>query len=96
MDPKKDKNQTIIVKLTKFRHHTLLFRARKLKNAVKLHVDLSQKRFKVLLDVQKYIENVEEVQFAYADVNCNLKVTFRNNEESFFTSVQELEDILNK
>lgn len=25
-----------------------------------------------------------EVQFAYADTNCNFKVKFSNNEESFF------------
>ena len=94
---KKDKKQAIIVKFTTFRHRTLLCRARKkLKNGVKLHIDLSRKRFKLLLDPQKYVENVGEVQFLYADVNCNLKVKFRNNDESFFTSMQELEDILDK
>ena len=41
------------------------------KDGVKLHVDLSNKRFKFLLDTQKYVENVGEVQFVYADVNCN-------------------------
>ena len=35
-------------------------------------------------------------QDVYADVKCNLKVKFRKNEESFFTSMQELEDILDK
>ena len=40
---KKDKKQTIIVKFTTFRHRTLLYRARrKLKNGVKLHIDLSK------------------------------------------------------
>ena len=39
---RKDKKQEIIVKFTTFRHHTLLFRARrKLKNGVKLDVDLT-------------------------------------------------------
>ena len=94
---KKDKKQAIIVKFTTFRHCTLLFRARrKLKDGAKLHVDLSKKRFKFLLDAQKYVENVGEVQFVYADVNCNLKVKFRNNEETFFTSMQEFGDILDK
>ena len=57
---------------------------------------MSKKRFKLLLDAQKYVENAGEVQFVYADVNCNLKVKFRNNDESFCTSMQELEDILDK
>ena len=95
--PKKDKKQAVIAKFTTFRHHILLFRARrKLKNGVKLRVDLSKKRFRLLLGAQKYVENVVEVQFVYADVNYNLKVKFCNNEESFFTSMQELEDILDK
>ena len=50
----------------------------------------------LLLEAQKYVKNVGEVQFVYADVNCNLKVKFRNNNESFFTSMQELEDLLDK
>ena len=95
--PKKEKKQAIIVKFTTFRHRTLLYSARrKLKNGVKLHIDLSKKRFKLLLDAQKYVENVGEVQFVYADINCSLKVKFRNNYERFFTSMQELEDFLDK
>ena len=94
LGPKKDKKQAIAIKFTTFRHRTLFFGARrKLENGVKLHVDLSKKRFKLLLDAQKYVENVQEAQFVYANVNCNMKVKFRNNEESFFTSMQELEDI---
>ena len=57
---------------------------------------LSKKRIKLLLQAQKYVENVGEVQFVNAYVNCNLKVNFRNNEENFFTSMQGLEDILDK
>ena len=97
LDPKKDKKQAIIVKFTTYSHRTLLCRARRqLKNGVKLHIDLSKKRFKLLLDAQKYVENIGEVQFVYADVNCNLKVKFCSNDESFFTSMQEHEDILDK
>ena len=51
---------------------------------------------KLLVDTQKHIENVGEVQFVYAEVNCNFKVEFRNNDERFLTSLQELEDIPDK
>ena len=51
MGPKKETKQAMILKFTTFRYCTLLFRARrKIKNCVKLHVDLSKKRFKLLLD----------------------------------------------
>ena len=67
--PKKDRKQEIIIKFTTFRHRTLLYRPkRKLKNGVKLHIDLSNKRFKLLLDAQKYVENVGKIRFVYADV----------------------------
>ena len=59
LNPKKTNKQAFIVKLTTFRHRTLLFTARrKLKNGVKLHFDLSRKRLKLLLDAQRFIENI--------------------------------------
>ena len=48
--PKKNKNQTIIVKFSTFRHRTLFYRAKKkLKNGVKLHIDLTKSRFNLML-----------------------------------------------
>ena len=57
-------------------------------------MSMSLKWFKYLFDAQKYVKNVREVQFLYANVICDLKVKFCNYEESFFTSMQEIEDIL--
>ena len=49
--PKRKKNQAIIVRFSTFRHRTLFYRAReKLKNGVKSHIDLTKKRFNLLLD----------------------------------------------
>ena len=97
LELKKDKKHPIIVKFTTFRHRILLYRSRrKLKNGVKLHVDLSKKTVKIFLDSQKYVENVEEVQLVCADINCNSEVQLRNNDESLFTSMQALEVILDK
>ena len=63
-------------------YHSLLHRTKKLKNAVKLHVDLSKKRFTLLFDAEKYDENVVEIQlFVYADLNCNSRVEFHSNEK---------------
>ena len=48
--PKKSKNQAIIVKFFTFRHRTLFYRARKkLKNGIKLDIDLIKKRFTYFL-----------------------------------------------
>lgn len=54
LDTKRQK-MVVIVKFTTLRFCTLLFRARKkLKNGVTLHVDLSKKRYKFLLDTQRW------------------------------------------
>ena len=68
--PKKNKNQAIIVKFSTLRHQALFYRARKkLKNGIKLHIDLIKKRFYLLLDVQSFIQGKENVRYVYADIN---------------------------
>ena len=41
-----------------------------------------------------YVKNVKEVQLVYADINCDFKFTFCDIDENIFTSMQELEEIL--
>ena len=92
--PKKNKNQTIIVKFSTFRHRTLFYRARKkLKNGIKLHIDLTKKRFNLLLDAQSFIQGEENVKYVYADINCYLKIRFSDNGEKIFSSMDELESM---
>ena len=73
--PKKNKNQAIIVNFSTFRHRTLFYRARKkLSNGIKLHADLTKKRFNLLLDVQSFTQGKENVKYVYADINCNWRI----------------------
>ena len=44
--------------------------------------------------VLNYVKNVKEVQLVYADINCDFKFTFCDIDENIFTSMQELEEIL--
>ena len=56
VDPKKNKNQAV-VKFFTFRRQKLFYRARKkLKNGIRLHIDLTRKRFNLLLDAQSFIK----------------------------------------
>ena len=41
-----------------------------------------------------YVKNVKEVQFVYDDINCDFKFTLCDIDENIFTSMQELEEIL--
>ena len=91
--PRKNKKQAAIVKFSTFRHRTLFYRARKkLKNGVKLHIDLTKQRFN-LLDAQSFVQGKNNSQYVYADINCNLKIRFRYNGEKIFSSMEVLEEL---
>ena len=76
------------------RHWTLFYRARKkLKNGIKLHIDLTKKRFNLLLDAQSFIQSKENVKYVYADINYNLKIQFSDNDEKIFSSMGKLESM---
>ena len=94
--PKKNKNQAIIVKFSTFRHWTLLYMARKkLRNGIKLHIDLTKKRFNLPLDAQSFIQGKESAKNVYVDINCNLKIRFSDNGEKILSSMGELESMNN-
>ena len=102
IEPEKDKQTGIHRKTHNIQiSHFVIYSQKKTKKwcqatfrSVQEKVQTSFRRTKIY---RKYWSQlVGEVQFAYANMTCNLKVKFRNNEESFFTSMQELEDILEK
>ena len=87
--------QSIIVRFTTFRHRTLFYKARKkLKNNVRVKLDLTKRRYAILREAINLVEEKDGVNFVYADINCRLKVRFTNGVERFFDSVEELQSIL--
>ena len=84
-------DDTVTVRFTKFRHRTMFYRKRKeLKNGVKVHLDLTKARLDLLIKASKYVKNLSNVDFVYADINCRLQIYFSNNNESFFDSMDNL------
>ena len=84
-------DDTVIVTFATFRHRTMFYRKRKeLKNGVKVHLDLTKARLDLLIKADKYVKNLSNVDFVYADINCRLKIHFSNNNESFFDSMDDL------
>ena len=64
-------DDTVIVTFTTFRHRTMFYRKRKeLKNGVKVHLDLTKARLDLLIKARKYVKNLSNVDFVYADLNC--------------------------
>ena len=89
--------KSIIIRFTTFRHLTRVYRAKKiLKKELKVHLDLTRRRHKLLQDASSLVKDNEEVRFCYADINCRLNVKWNDDsrDDSFLSSMNELEDIL--
>ena len=47
-------------------------------------------RLDLLMKANKYIKDISNVEFAYSDTNCRLKVRFKNRVEESFDSMEDL------
>ena len=90
------KFQSVIVRFTSFRHRTYLYRTRKNIKYVKIKIDLTQRRFKLMLDANEIVKEHPVAKFAYPDINCRLKIHLNEVDDKFFSSLEELEEILKK
>ena len=55
-----------------------------LKGRVTVHLDLTKSKLDLLMKANKYVKDISNVDFAYADINCCLKVRFKTRREEFF------------
>ena len=91
------KCQQIIVRFTTFRHRTRFYKARKkLKNNVHIRLDLTKLRYGILKGAAMEVHDNDKVKLVYADINCRLKVHPNFGNEHFFSSCDELKDIVSK
>ena len=79
-------DDTVKVRFTTFRHLTTMFyrKRKELKDGVKVHLDLAKARLDLLIKASRYVNNLSNVDFVYADIY------FSNNNESFFNSMHGL------
>ena len=97
-DNKTKKNcKGIIVRFTTFRHRTMVYRAKKnLKNDVRVKLDLTKKRYDLLMSANNHVANIDKIKFCYADINCRLKVKWSDDSlnDEFFHSLNELKEMV--
>ena len=90
------KCKSIIVRFTSFWHRTMFHHSRKnLKRNVKVKLDLTKKHL-IFTEAMQVVKNNEAVKFVMADINCRLKVVFKDDNSLFFSDYDNLRDILNK
>ena len=79
-------DDTMTVRFTTFRRRTMFYRKRKeLKNGVKVHLNLAKARLNLLIKGRKYVKNLSNINFVYADINCRLKIHFSKTMSHFLT-----------
>ena len=94
--PKK-RCKSIIVKFSSFRYRTKAYRQKKnLDDGVTAHVNLTKTRHSLLRKANDLVRNRDEVLFCYADINCRLKLKWadQSKQDKFFSSLDELNEIL--
>ena len=75
----------------------MVYRAKKkLNNNVRVKLDLTKKRYNLLMSANKYVADIDRVKFCYADINCRLKVKWSDEsfDDDFFHSMNELKEMV--
>ena len=85
----------IIARFTTFQHRKMFYRAKKkLKERMKVKLDLTKSRFALLKKAYNHVKEVPTINLCYADVNFCVKVKFNNEsqKDQFFSSCHDLCD----
>ena len=86
--------QQVIVRLTTWHHRTAIYRARSKAGNVKIQLDLTRKKL-TLLNAANMILKDYDGHYAFADVNCRIRVNI-NNKFFSISSIEELNTILSE
>ena len=88
--------KSIIVRFSTFRHRTLFYRNRnRLKNP-KVRLDLTKKRYKIFTDAIDFVKVYKNIDYVLVDINCRLKVFFKNGRSSFSENISDLKNLIAK
>ena len=78
----------IIVRFTIFQHRTMFYYKRKnLKHSLKIKLNLTKTRYSIFTEAMQLVKNNEVVKFVIADINCCLKVVFKDGNCLFLVIV---------
>ena len=88
------KQHSVIIRFTTFRHRTQVYMARKKFTNIAIRLDLTAPRRTLLKNALERVKDDSRVKYAYADVNCRLRVVMENGKRHFFNSMDELNNLL--
>ena len=85
--------QSITTRFITFKDRTALYRVRKTikeSSGYGISLDLSYERLALLNEACKKLENMDGINFAYSDINCQLLVLTKNGKHLPFNTVDDL------
>ena len=74
-----------MVRFVSFKHRTLFYRKRASLKNVRVKIDLTKRRYKVFKKAVTLVNGKNDVDYIFADVNCRLKVVFKDKNQVFST-----------
>ena len=60
----------------------------------RVKIDLTKRRWEVLKKVITLVNGNNDVDYAFTDVNCRLKVVFKDKRSSFFNDIDDLKKLI--
>ena len=80
--------RVMLKKTSTFRHRTKFYWSRsKLKNNVKVKLDLTKSRYTIFTKAIETANQSNVVDYVMVDINCRLKVVFKNGRSKFLLMV---------
>ena len=78
---------SVIVRFTSFKHRTSIYRNRNILKDVKGQ-DLTKKRYNILKSARSIADEKQDVNYVFTDVNCRLKVVFKDGTSEFLKNIK--------
>ena len=88
------KNQQMIVKLKSWKVRNNIYKKRKGQQPVKVYLDLTVRRLNSKKLAIEKTNNCEHVAFVFTNINCRLTLRLTNGLVKYFSSEEELDNIL--
>ena len=88
--------RSVIVRFNSFKHRTLFYRNRNKLKGVRIKLDLTKKRYNVLRSARSIANENQDINYVFPDINCRLKVVFKNGTSDFFKDIIELNELIEK
>ena len=85
---------SIMVRSVSFTHRTLFYRKRASLKNVRVKIGLTKRRYEVVKKAISLVNGNNDVDYIFTDVNCLLKVVFKDKNSSLFNDIDDLNKLL--